>query len=279
MVEVYLILNTLNGNVYIGQSVNLKVRWGQHRYSLRNSKHHCPHLQRAWSKYGEESFDWIVVESNLSQEEANLYEQAYIEWYAGLELAYNPTWRHKGKGKMSAEQISRISENHKRLGIRPPTRKGISPSLEAIEKQKQTYQKNAPPKKKHYCSTCGNEKSFYYRKYCDKCLDKARKDYAKTRICSEEQRKKISESKKGIFPSQESKKKISESSKGKVPKNLTSLHEASRRTFTVVDPEGNVITASGLTKFALEHNLHRRMFRDLLSGKIKVYKGWTLPQE
>lgn len=53
---IYRIVNRVNGNQYIGSSHNIKQRWRSHLHRLRSGRHHSPHLQAAWFKYGECSF-------------------------------------------------------------------------------------------------------------------------------------------------------------------------------------------------------------------------------
>ena len=56
---IYIIRNTANGNEYVGSAVSIARRWGVHKHHLRNGKHHCAHLQRAWDKYGEDAFAFV----------------------------------------------------------------------------------------------------------------------------------------------------------------------------------------------------------------------------
>lgn len=53
---IYQIVNTINGDRYIGSSVNIWVRWKYHTSTLRNNIHHNKYMQRAWNKYGENAF-------------------------------------------------------------------------------------------------------------------------------------------------------------------------------------------------------------------------------
>jgi group I intron endonuclease len=53
---VYVIHNKVNQNFYVGSTNNFRKRWVLHVHLLRSGKHHSPHLQSAWNKYGEESF-------------------------------------------------------------------------------------------------------------------------------------------------------------------------------------------------------------------------------
>jgi group I intron endonuclease len=60
---VYRILCVPTGKFYIGSAVDLPKRWDQHRRALRHGKHVNCYLQKAWNRYGEESFAFSVLES------------------------------------------------------------------------------------------------------------------------------------------------------------------------------------------------------------------------
>lgn len=47
---------------YIGSSVDITLRWRKHRSDLRGGRHHNRHLQNAWNLYGENSFEFVVLE-------------------------------------------------------------------------------------------------------------------------------------------------------------------------------------------------------------------------
>ena len=59
---IYKITNIKNGKVYIGSSLNLKTRIQKHFADLKNNKHHSVHLQRAYNKYGINSFKYEILE-------------------------------------------------------------------------------------------------------------------------------------------------------------------------------------------------------------------------
>jgi group I intron endonuclease len=49
--------------VYVGSSVNIGKRWIKHRYLLRKgSAHHNQYFQNVWNKYGEQDFQFLVLE-------------------------------------------------------------------------------------------------------------------------------------------------------------------------------------------------------------------------
>lgn len=75
---IYLIRNTRNNHTYVGSAVNIANRVRTHRRYLRSGKHHSPHLQNAWAKYGEDCFAFSVIHT-CSAEELIPAEQHWID--------------------------------------------------------------------------------------------------------------------------------------------------------------------------------------------------------
>jgi len=86
---VYKTKNRRNGKIYIGSSVNTKRRWRNHRYALRNGQHHNPHLQRAWDKYGEDVFEFTVVEVIEDPDLRLAAEQKWLGEHFTQKACYN----------------------------------------------------------------------------------------------------------------------------------------------------------------------------------------------
>ena len=61
-IGIYSITNAANGKAYYGKSVNMPRRWREHLNRLRRGVHPNQHLQNAFIKYGEENFEFSVVE-------------------------------------------------------------------------------------------------------------------------------------------------------------------------------------------------------------------------
>ena len=66
---VYKIINIVNSKVYIGSSVNYTRRKNRHFNELKINKHHSPHLQRAYNKYGKENFKMELIEELIFPED------------------------------------------------------------------------------------------------------------------------------------------------------------------------------------------------------------------
>lgn len=86
---IYKIVNLVNDKFYVGSTVNKKVRFRQHRKLLRGNRHHCKHLQAAWNKYGEEKFDFRVVEEVPQAVSLQEVEDRWLKEHVGHPYCYN----------------------------------------------------------------------------------------------------------------------------------------------------------------------------------------------
>jgi group I intron endonuclease len=75
---VYQIKNLVNGLIYIGSSVNIYGRWWSHKSMLRRRIHKNPYLQNSWNKYGEENFEFKILEIVENLDDVLLKEQEYL---------------------------------------------------------------------------------------------------------------------------------------------------------------------------------------------------------
>lgn len=107
---IYEILHVASGKRYIGSAKNFHKRWIAHRNHLRRGTHHAPHLQHSWSKHGENSFEFKVLE-HCEPEHLVKLEQVWIDWFSP---AFNvcPTAGSSLGRAHSSETRSKISAKH-----------------------------------------------------------------------------------------------------------------------------------------------------------------------
>jgi group I intron endonuclease len=75
---IYKIKNTKNGNLYIGQSIDIIHRKSCHWSLLHKNKHNNIHLQYAWNKYGWDKFIYEII-LLCEPSELTYYEQALVD--------------------------------------------------------------------------------------------------------------------------------------------------------------------------------------------------------
>lgn len=162
---IYQIRNTINGRVYVGSAVNVRVRWSGHVCQLNQGCHDNGHLQNAWRKYGGDAF---VFEKLESVEPENLieHEQQWMDLLNVTESGYNisPTagsqlgMKHslETRRKIGLSSKWRIGENNSMFGKKHTmeTRTKISKALKGLVpwnkgKVHLTGEKNPMHGKKH----------------------------------------------------------------------------------------------------------------------------------
>lgn len=109
---IYKIVNKVNGNYYIGRTVYFRERWGAHRRKLKKNNHENTHLQNAWNKHGENSFEFVIVEildkdiSLLKKVEDKYISKFLEDRKNGIHDCYNKS--NKSGGGLQ-------SENHREI--------------------------------------------------------------------------------------------------------------------------------------------------------------------
>lgn len=115
---IYEIVNLVNGKRYVGSAVSFKKRWTYHRRDLRGGRHHSRHLQHSWRKYGEQSFEFRIIETVDDPRQLIEREQHYINALAP-EYNQSPTAGSCLGHRQSAETKARQSARNKRLWADP----------------------------------------------------------------------------------------------------------------------------------------------------------------
>jgi group I intron endonuclease len=86
MPVIYKIENLSNGNIYVGSALSEKQRRRRHFKDLRNGNHHCKPLQRAYDKYGKDSFVFIIIEQ-IDKPDLLIHREQF--WIDTLKPKYN----------------------------------------------------------------------------------------------------------------------------------------------------------------------------------------------
>lgn len=95
---IYKITNTINNKCYIGQSVQIEIRWRWHKgnYKNKNEPSYNKHFYRSIRKYGLENFNFEIIEE-CDQSELNKREMYWIAYYDSYHNGYNETFGGDGK--------------------------------------------------------------------------------------------------------------------------------------------------------------------------------------
>lgn len=206
---VYIIMNNLNGKVYVGSSQNIKNRFSEHLRDLRRNRNHNRYLQRAWNKYGEEAFKFVVVEK-VPVLFLFEFEQYYIDHYQAANSRYGYNSAPFADGPRGVKWTQACKDRHsKRLKgniiVSEEARLKISSALKGYIKTQETREKLR-------AANLG-------------------------KIIPEEQRLKISLKLKGQKLSEETKLKMSKSRKGhpcySTPESKIKSADAMRKLWTI----------------------------------------------
>lgn len=246
---IYSITNKINNYRYIGKSKNVTMRLSQHKSLLRNNHHRYRNgnlslLQKAWNKYGEDAFEFKIIEF-CEVDQLNEREQYWIEYYkcnhAKYRQGYNVT--DGGDGAVSNQNVKgRIQVNNGEI-------------------QKMIYPEEFPV----------YEKQGFVRGLLPQNIEKANLNrtilsgedhWSYKKPLSEEHKRKISESNKGKsaiwnigkHPSEETRKKRSNSLKGRKPSENTIIKskEAKQKSVVQYSKNGEKIAEYASIKEAAE---------------------------
>ena len=164
---IYKIENLVNGKCYIGQAENLHRRINAHINGLNGDCHFNDHLQRAWDKYGSDSFSFCVLEE-CDIEELDDKEIYYIRLYNAYSSGYNKSTGGKSNRgwKHTEETKKRMSDNHADVSGENNPMYGVSLYDKLSEQRIEEW--------KHKVSVAhmGERNSFYGKKHTDETKQK-----------------------------------------------------------------------------------------------------------
>jgi group I intron endonuclease len=113
---IYQIRNKVNGHSYIGSSTHILRRWSGHRFRLRRGDHPNCILQRAWTKYGEESFELLILEE-VADKNLLRTREAHHMLVLGKEYNISRPNEETNKFEHSPDTLLLLSQLAKERGI------------------------------------------------------------------------------------------------------------------------------------------------------------------
>ena len=153
---IYIIHNTVSNKSYIGFSIEMEKRWQQHRANLRNNHHDNPLLQNAWNKYGEESFEFSIIEETTELADREIYWISELNTY---ETGYNLT--EGGDDPPDVTGIKRSAETRKLMGDVQRGRKKTQDHKDKIAKTLTGHKRSEESKQKQGVSVTGKNNHAY----------------------------------------------------------------------------------------------------------------------
>lgn len=184
---VYCYVNTINGKIYVGQTVDFKNR---HRTHVQQSSNKYP-IDQAFNKYGAKSFDVYILAENIeSIDELNKIESNYIQLLDSL------IKNGRGYNIRSGGDNAPLSES---------TKKKLSASKRGktlTEEHKAKISRAVKGENNPMYGTVGELSPNFGRKHSEKTKQKIREaNIGKT--VSNETKQKISESRLGKYKGKE----------------------------------------------------------------------------
>jgi group I intron endonuclease len=128
---IYAIVNNVTRDMYVGSAVAVNRRWNAHRNLLFKQCHYNTRLQRAYNKYGANTFDWEIIQ--FVDDKTNLIsrEQFWMDFfkptYNGRPIANSPLGT-----KASIETRAKMSVSAKKRGFSDKHKQNISKAKKGV---------------------------------------------------------------------------------------------------------------------------------------------------
>ena len=251
---IYRITCTVTGKFYIGSAKNILDRRRVHLHYLRQGKHHSIALQRAFTKYGEASFEWDVL------------ELVFIPFLLDREQYWLDTFQPFGD---KGYNINRTAGSRYGTEVTPETREKLRQANLGKTYSDETRQKHADASKSRGQTEATREKVRLIR------LGTKRSDETCERLSVAHLGKKQSEETRAKHSLAMTGRPVSEATRARLSESNVAGNAWRMKTLIVTAPDGTVYTAIGIGKFCKEHNLNRSALIQVAKGVHPHHKGWT----
>lgn len=206
---------------------------------MKNNRHHCIHLQRAWNKYGEDNFTHYIVEEHKSQNEIDFAEEAMINEYYYSGLIYNISKKAQGGDLVSYHpELESIKRKHSENG-----------SL--------WWDSKTEEEKQEFAEKFVGERNAMYGKTHTEQARKKVSDAQKGRKRSEEQKSAVSNAQIKRYSNPEERLKVSERNRKRYenPEERIKTIEANKKRYS--DPkEIEKLSISGKKRYEKDYKVY-----------------------
>lgn len=257
---IYLITCAKNGICYVGATVReYGVRFTEHRTSLKSNKHHNVYLQRAFNKYGLESFEFAPVEDVEDYTKLLSTEIFWIDYlrYIGAEvvnIAEPDDYPVRYRDKIADKAKDR----------KPPT-----------DEQKRNMSRVTS--KKVYPNIVSPDGTVYSTNWLSEFCRIHDLEYSGVRKLLTGNMK--SGHYKGWYVEGNRPDEIVLAGSKQPADRVKRRNEGCKKTVTLKNPYGVVYTIKGFHDFAKREGINYTSLWRLIKGEIKQIKGWTLVTE
>ena len=178
---IYKIENLINHKKYIGQSVDIKRRWINHKVDSKKEQFSKYPLYKAFKKYGIQNFQFTVIEE-CSKNQLNQKQKYWISYFDSYNNGYNQTTGGDGSTnnviKLTKQNIQEIYDLlintnipqyqiAKKFSVGEDTISEINQGKTRIKEQfSYPLRKNHH---KYFCKKCGKLLK-YKAQYCRECI-------------------------------------------------------------------------------------------------------------
>lgn len=241
---VYCITCVPTGKVYVGQAVDISKRWAHHRWDLNRGRSGHIHLQRAWTKYGQASFEFTVLEW-VDVERLTEREQHFID-------------QLKACSDQCGFNIRSIADSNRGVKLSAETRAKMSAAMKGKKKSAEEIAKMRE-------RATGKKASSETRRRMSEA--------GKGRRHTEESREKMSALAKGRTHSDETRAKLSAIGKAQTisPEHVVKLHEGRARVGWTEESRAKI----GASKIGNTYSLGRTCSEETRAKIAKAHQGMT----
>ncbi len=244
---IYKIINKVTGGYYVGSSKDIESRWKSHKSMLRKCKHRNNKLQTVWNEYGEDCFEFNVIE--------------YIDCSDGDRVI--------GEYKNDGGNIRRV-EYYLNRGM-------ILNALLLIEEQKYL----------NIARVDGNSYQQCYKADGGECSDSTKKlisNSLKGRVFSDEHRRKIGEANRNRIYSDDTRRKIGQSSSNRTHSQITKdkiaekckLIDHDKTIYKFINNKTKEEFIGTRNGFRFKYSYSHDGVRKIIRGKYKTYPVWSV---